>query len=296
MEFDRPEVGVFIYLFIFSRRTNFFPSLEVDSNCKRTIKIVNNIGKTRGAYFRSSSRNNRLTRTRGTTSSHPTRPSFFTTAVISGPQTLPKLARGPPRAPPRLPFDFFYRGNLFAWSLFRERAHKSGNKSTRRIVSNRSKMDDCYGGGPAHQGWERGGKMPAAKKTFITNPPLPPTRGCWKRIQPRSNAQTTLFPRFSTVSHWASNGFSHACCNTSPEIGEGGGWYFEGNFERFGNEQIPTIESSRSTDREENQRAAFDGGGGATGNTLVRLVTTSVLHKYFNRRLFRVLPIPCDFR
>lgn len=114
--------------------------------------------------------------------------------------------------------------------------------------------------------------MPAAKKTFITNPPLPPTRGCWKRIQPRSNAQTTLFPRFSTVSHWASNGFSHACCNTSPfaecpEIGGGGGWYFEGNFERFGNEQIPTIESSRSTDREENQRAAFDGGEEAQQET-----------------------------
>lgn len=74
-------------------------------------------------------------------------------------------------------------------------------------------------------------------------------------------------------------------------------WYFEGNFERkrFGNKQIPTIESSRSTDREENQRAAFDGGT-QQETPLVRLVTTSVLHKYFNRRLFRVLPIPCDFR
>lgn len=70
--------------------------------------------------------------------------------------------------------------------------------------------------------------------------------------------------------------------------------YFKGNSEgkKFGNEQSRRLNLDVSFDRSWRESK----GGFWRRMQQETLVTTSVLHKYFNRRLFHVLPIPCDFR
>lgn len=183
----------------------------------------------------------------------------------------------PPPLP--LPFHFFIAQFISVDRSSESRAHKSSNKSAR---FERSKWMIVTG----HLGEEEGNASP-------------PMRGSLAWIQPKSNALPHRIDAFSSFS-------VELVCGPPATIltrfvyrrGRGGRGrfhrYFKGNSEGkgFGNEQSRRLNLDVSFDR--SWRESKDGFWRRMQQET--LVTTSVLHKYFNRRLFHVLPIPCDFR
>lgn len=128
-------------------------------------------------------------------------------------------------------------------------------------------MDDCVHGTPGRGGGRRKASC-SADTTFVTNPPL---RN--QPISPEVNRKVTLSYRVKSTRFLCDD--SHTGCDTFrlQAIGGGGGGDFKGNFEveeegglvtSNPDDRVPS--RSRSTDRDVNQRAAFDFWRDATGN------------------------------
>lgn len=150
-------------------------------------------------------------------------------------------------------------------------------------------MDDCVHGTPGRGGGRRKASC-SADTTFVTNPPL--RNQPISRLEPKSNVK--LSRQIDTLSlRRFSRRLRHVSFAGDRRRGR---WRFQGEFRGgrgrwFGNEQSrrPSPESV-SFDR--SWRESKGGFWLLEGCNRKHLVTTSVLHKYFNRRLFHVLPIP----